>query len=104
MKPDGKYKLKKIKIGGKSESNEISDRKHYRVKIDGEWHEGSFSKKWFGWNFEASQGGIQMQLNLLDEAYEVVPIQVKEKKILKKKPIEETLPVPEPDTHEGGKD
>ena len=105
MKSDGKYKLKKIKIGGKSESAEISNRKHYRVKIDGEWHEGMFSKKWFGWNFEANQGGVQMQLNLIDEAYELVLIRTtKEKKIMKKKPIEETLPIPEPDTHEGGKD
>jgi hypothetical protein len=104
MKTDGKYKLKRIKIGGKSESNEISDRKHYRVKIDGDWYEGTFSKKWFGWNFEDSKGQIQMQLNLLDEAYEVVPIQVKDKRILKKKPAEEPLPVPEADTREGGND
>lgn len=101
MKADGKYKLKKIKVGGKSESNEISDRKHYRVKIDGEWYEGSFAKRWFGWEFENAQ--IKMQLNLIDEVYELAPIPPKEKKTqMKKKP--ESLPVPEPDTHEGGND
>ena len=24
----------------------------YKVKIDGAWHEGQFSKQWFGWQFD----------------------------------------------------
>ena len=103
MKTDGKYRLKKIKIGGKSESTEISDRKHYRVKIDGEWYEGTFAKRWFGWEFEGAQNQIKMQLNLIDEAYELVLVPAKEKKTqMKKKEV--SLPIPEADTHEGGND
>ena len=73
MGQDGKVKLKKIKIGGTCQSGEISYRKRYRVKIDGEWYEGMFSKQWFGWCFD-NYGQSGKQLNLIDEAYEIVPI------------------------------
>jgi hypothetical protein len=69
MPKDGRT-LKRIKIGGSSESTLISTRKMYRVKIDGKWHEGRFSMKWFGWLFEGDDSEIQ--LNLIDEVYEIV--------------------------------
>ena len=61
--------LKRIKIGGSSDSSQISTRKTYRVKIDGTWYEGRFSKKWFGWLFEGN--GPETQLNLIEEVYEI---------------------------------
>jgi len=63
--------LKKIKVTGSSENTQINPRKRYRVKIDGVWHEGQFSKQWFGWQFDGVDKGIQ--LNLIDEVYEIVP-------------------------------
>lgn len=63
--------LKKIKVTGSSENTQINSRKRYRVKIDGVWHEGQFSKQWFGWQFDGVERGIQ--LNLIDEVYEIVP-------------------------------
>ena len=68
--PKDERTLKRIKIGGSSESTQINARKVYRVKIDGEWHEGRFSMKWFGWLFEGE--GSEIQLNLIDEVYEIV--------------------------------
>lgn len=63
-------KLKKIAVGTSSESSHISSKKRYRVKIDGAWHEGTFSKRWFGWQFDDFGNGVQ--LNLIDEVYEIV--------------------------------
>jgi hypothetical protein len=63
--------LKKIVVGSSSESSHISTRKRYRVKIEGAWYEGGFSRQWFGWQFDGYGSGIQ--LNLIDEVYEIVP-------------------------------
>ncbi|HXX93130.1 MAG TPA: hypothetical protein VEN81_05820 [Planctomycetota bacterium] len=63
--------LKKIPVGGSSESSHIDSRKRYRVKIEGRWYEGSFSRQWFGWNFDG-YGSSGLQLNLIDEVYELV--------------------------------
>ena len=68
MAKDGQV-LKKIPTGETSESGHISPRKQYRVKIDGSWYEGRFSKQWFGWQFDGYRTGIQ--LNLIDEVYEI---------------------------------
>jgi len=65
-------KLKKIPVGATSTSPHIDSRKRYRVKIDGSWYEGSFSKQWFGWLFEG-YGSSGIQLNLIDAVYELVP-------------------------------
>lgn len=62
-------KLKKIAVTGSSNSPLITTRKRYKVKIDGEWYEGVFSKQWFGWQFDGITPGVQ--LNLLDEVYEI---------------------------------
>lgn len=67
--------LKKIKVTGSSENTQINSRKRYRVKIDGVWHEGQFSKQWFGWQFDGVERGIQ--LNLIDEVYEIVRTPIK---------------------------
>jgi hypothetical protein len=64
-------KLKKISVGGSSESSHIDSRKRYRVKIEGRWYEGSFSKQWFGWRFDGF-GNSGLQLNLIDAVYEIV--------------------------------
>ena len=66
-----KRKLKKVPVGSSSESGHINPRRKYRVRVDGKWYEGSFSKKWFGWSFEG--GGLpETQLNLIDQVYEIV--------------------------------
>ena len=62
--------LKRISVTGSSESSHIARQKQYRVKIDGKWYEGSFTRQWFGWQFEGYRSGIQ--LNLIDEVYEIV--------------------------------
>ena len=61
---------KQIRIGSSSESGDITSRKLYRAKIDGDWYEGRFSRQWFGWQFEGYRSGIQ--LNLIEEMYELV--------------------------------
>lgn len=65
-----KRKLKKIPVGSSSESSHITSRKNYRVKIDGEWFEGRFTKEWFGWKFE-DYGSSGIQLNLIDAVFEI---------------------------------
>lgn len=67
-----KGSLKKIPVGSSSESSHIDSRKRYRVKIEGRWYEGSFSKQWFGWRFDG-YGTSGIQLNLVDQVYEIVP-------------------------------
>jgi hypothetical protein len=62
-------KLRRIPVGGTSQSSEIQSRKRYRVKIEGEWFEGQFSRQWFGWQFDGYRNGIQ--LNLIDEVFEI---------------------------------
>ena len=64
--------LRKIPVGSSSESSHIDSRKRYRVKIEGRWYEGSFSKQWFGWRFDG-YGSSGMQLNLIEQVYEIVP-------------------------------
>ena len=63
--------LKKVRVGTSSESSDINSRKHYRVRIEGGWYEGSFRKEWFGWKFDG-YGSSGIQLNLIDEVYEIV--------------------------------
>jgi hypothetical protein len=65
-------KLRKIPVGASSESGQIDSRKRYRVRIEGRWYEGSFSKQWFGWRFDG-YGESGRQLNLLDAVYEILP-------------------------------
>ncbi len=64
-------RLKKIRVGSSSESAHIDSRKRYRVRIEKRWYEGSFTKQWFGWRFEG-YGTSGMQLNLIDQVYEIV--------------------------------
>lgn len=64
--------LKKIRIGSSSESAEIHARKRYRVRIESRWYEGTFRKEWFGWKFD-DYGPSGIQLNLIDEVFEIVP-------------------------------
>ena len=61
--------LKRIPVTGTSESSHINSRKRYRVKVDGQWYEGQFSKQWFGWRFDGV--GQEIQLNLIDEVFEI---------------------------------
>jgi hypothetical protein len=67
-----KRSLKKIPLGTSSLNSHIDSRKRYRVRIDGKWYEGGFSKAWFGWSFDGYRG-TGMQLNLIEEVYEIVP-------------------------------
>ena len=78
-------KLKKIPVGSSSESSHIDSRKKYRVKIEGKWYEGSFTKQWFGWQFEG-YGNSGMQLNMIDQVYEIVRIDPNKKPPPPKKP------------------
>jgi hypothetical protein len=67
---DKEARLKRIKVTGSSESSLINSRKRYRVKISGQWHEGTFSKQWFGWQFDGVTPGLQ--LNLIDAVFEIL--------------------------------
>lgn len=62
--------LRPVRVGGSSQSGDIHARRRYRVKIDGDWYEGQFSRQWFGWQFDGYRNGIQ--LNLVDEVFEIV--------------------------------
>jgi hypothetical protein len=62
--------LKRIVVGSSSKTSNISAHRQYRVRIGRKWHEGVFTKQWFGWNFE-SFGPSGMQFNLLDEVFEL---------------------------------
>lgn len=64
-------RLKRIPVGSTSECSQIVSRKRYRVRIEGRWYEGFFSKKWFGWQFD-DYGTHGIQLNLIDEIYEIL--------------------------------
>ena len=65
------YSLKPIPLTESSISPHIVTHKRYRVRIEGRWYEGSFSKQWFGWQFD-EYGSSGIQLNLIDEVYEIV--------------------------------
>lgn len=75
-------RLKKIPLGTSSESSHINPRRKYRVRIEDRWLEGSFTKRWFGWCFEGV-GDSGVQLNLIDQVYEIVETPPK-KKVWKK--------------------
>jgi len=68
----GASRLKEIRVGSSSESADISTLKRYRVRVGSGWHEGGFRKYWFGWKFE-DFGASGIQLNLIDEVYEIRP-------------------------------
>jgi len=68
--PKDDRELKPIPVRGSSESGAIHAGRCYRVKIDGGWYEGQFSRQWFGWQFDGYRNGIQ--LNLVDEVFEIV--------------------------------
>jgi len=61
---------KRIPVTGSSLSPLIDSRKRYRVRVERKWYEGTFSKKWFGWQFD-DYGSSGIQLNLIDEVYEL---------------------------------
>jgi len=67
---EGSSRLKEIRVGSSSESADISTQKRYRVRVGSGWHEGGFRKYWFGWKFE-DFGASGIQLNLIDEVYEI---------------------------------
>lgn len=67
----GQRQLKRIPVGSSSESCHINPRRRYRVRIARKWYEGAFSKQWFGWRFDGC-GTAGMQLNLIDQVFEVV--------------------------------
>jgi CheY-like chemotaxis protein len=76
---------KRILVGSSSESAKISAHHKYRVRIGKKWYEGAFSKRWFGWNFD----GIEpsgMQLNLLDEVFELPKAKVRKGWISRPRP------------------
>jgi len=62
--------LKRIVVGSSCETSSISSQRQYLVRIGQDWHEGAFTKRWFGWNFEPF-GPSGMQLNLIDEVFEL---------------------------------
>ncbi len=68
--PKDARQLRRVRVGSSSQSGDIHARKRYRVKIEGAWYEGQFSRQWFGWQFDGYRNGIQ--LNLVDEVFEIV--------------------------------
>ena len=76
--------LKRIPSGTSSESDLIDPHKKYRVKIDGQWFEGYFSKQEFGWNFNDYRS-FGIQLNQIDAVYELPSPKPKKGRRRKKK-------------------
>jgi hypothetical protein len=70
MDPAAENGRKRIVVGSSSECSQISVHRKYRVRIGARWYEGTFSKRWFGWLFD-NFGDTGMQLNLIDEVFEV---------------------------------
>lgn len=66
-----KRSLRKVPLGSSSVSSHIQSTKRYRIRVDDAWYEGSFSKRWFGWNFD-DYGTDGIQLNMIDEVFEIV--------------------------------
>lgn len=63
--------LRRIPVGTSSQSSEINPKKRYRVRVESRWYEGSFSKQWFGWQFD-DYGNSGIQLNMIDEVFEII--------------------------------
>ena len=77
--------LKRIPVGSSSESAQIESHKRYRVKIDGQWFEGYFSKKSFGWNFDDYRN-FGVHLSQIDAVYELPDPVTKPKPKRKRRP------------------
>ena len=77
--------LTRIPVGSSSESAHIESYKRYRVKIDGQWFEGCFSRQSFGWNFDDYRN-FGLPLGQIDAVYELPEPVAKRKPKLKPKP------------------
>ena len=51
----------------------LSPKKSYLVKYGGEWYAGTFTKQWYGWNFNGVfDAGCQMDYPGWQAIYEIV--------------------------------
>ncbi len=51
--------------------SDISSEKLYLVKYSETWLIGRFGMQWYGWNFNPNLGVMTMQIEHLDEIYEI---------------------------------
>ena len=72
--------IEKCKIKNTNHHDEIVENRHYIAIIYGlsylgkfhkMWYGGKFNKMWYGWNFDGWVNPIGIQLNAIEELYEV---------------------------------
>lgn len=67
--------LKKLDLSKREgcEHPDIKSTKQYLVKYDGSFYAGTFSRQWYGWNFNGIYGaGAQLDYDDWQEIYEIV--------------------------------
>lgn len=71
-------KLKLIEIDlskgnlGKCEHPDIKENQYYLAKIEGCWYASTFTKQWYGWNFNDVYGaGFQLSYSGWESLYEM---------------------------------
>ena len=56
----------------KEEHPDLKEGQYYLAKIDGHWYCDTFSKQWYGWNFNGVYGaGYQLSYGKWQELYEM---------------------------------
>ena len=56
----------------KCEHPDIKKHQYYLAKIDGNWYADTFSKQWYGWNFNGVySAGYQLSYGEWEELYEI---------------------------------
>lgn len=57
--------------------SDICSSKLYLVKYSGTWLIGRFAMQWYGWNFDPNLGVMSMQIEHLEEIYEIQGLEQK---------------------------
>lgn len=63
--------IEKCKIKNTNHHDEIVENRHYIAIIYGLSYLGKFNKMWYGWNFDGWVNPIGIQLNGIEELYEI---------------------------------
>ncbi len=66
-------KLKCIRLPVNLFDKRINSRAQYLAKIEGRWHAATFSKEWYGWNFNGVyDAGYQVDYGGWEKLYKIV--------------------------------
>ena len=66
--------LKEIDLSKSERCNhpDIKEKRYYLARINDKWYAGTFTKQWYGWNFDAVyDAGYQLDYGGLQELYEI---------------------------------